>query len=59
MKVTIQCKDITSIKKEKTALVIPNAVQVFTESEKVHIVSLYTTFVLALKISVVNIEDYG
>ncbi|KAL9964996.1 hypothetical protein ACROYT_G028719 [Oculina patagonica] len=32
--VTIQCTEITSIRKEKTALVIPNAVQVCTESEK-------------------------
>ncbi|XP_031567029.1 protein Aster-B-like isoform X2 [Actinia tenebrosa] len=32
--VTIKCTDITSIRKEKTALVIPNAVQINTESEK-------------------------
>lgn len=32
--VTIQCTEISSIRKEKTALVIPNAVQVCTESEK-------------------------
>lgn len=32
---TIQCTEITSIRKEKTALVIPNAIQVCTESEKV------------------------
>lgn len=38
--VTIQCKDITSIKKEKTALVIPNAIQVCTESEKYFFASL-------------------
>ncbi|XP_020623293.1 GRAM domain-containing protein 1B-like isoform X2 [Orbicella faveolata] len=32
--VTIQCTEISSIRKEKTALVIPNAVQVCTETEK-------------------------
>ena len=32
---TIQCTEISSIRKEKTALVIPNAVQVCTELEKV------------------------
>ncbi|XP_020908813.1 protein Aster-B isoform X2 [Exaiptasia diaphana] len=32
--VTINCSDISSIRKEKTALVIPNAVQINTESEK-------------------------
>lgn len=35
LQVTIQCTEISSIRKEKTALVIPNAVQVCTEFEKV------------------------
>ncbi|XP_058941918.2 protein Aster-B isoform X4 [Pocillopora verrucosa] len=51
--VTIQCKDITSIKKEKTALVIPNAVQVFTESEKYFFASLIsrdTTYTVLFRI---------
>lgn len=32
--VTIRCSEVNSIRKEKTALVIPNAVQVCTETEK-------------------------
>lgn len=33
--ITIQLKDIKCIKKEKTAKVIPNAIQVCTDTEKV------------------------
>ncbi|XP_077985804.1 protein Aster-B-like [Glandiceps talaboti] len=32
--ITIRCKDITAITKEKTARVIPNAIQICTENEK-------------------------
>ena len=35
LQVTIKCTDVNGIRKEKTALVIPNAVQVCTETEKV------------------------
>lgn len=34
-KVTINLQNVTSLTKEKTALVIPNAIQVWTEAEKV------------------------
>ncbi|GLH00378.1 GRAM domain-containing protein 1B [Gryllus bimaculatus] len=39
--VTIQWKDVTAITKEKTALVIPNAVLICTESEK-HFLTSFT-----------------
>jgi len=35
----IPCKDIVKITKEKTALVIPNAVQIFTREEKYYFTS--------------------
>ncbi|XP_078672891.1 protein Aster-B-like isoform X33 [Branchiostoma floridae x Branchiostoma belcheri] len=38
---TIRCKDITSITKEKTAKVIPNAIQICTENEK-HFLTSFT-----------------
>lgn len=33
--ITIQLKDVTSMTKEKTAKLIPNAIQISTDSEKV------------------------
>ncbi|KAJ7391104.1 Protein Aster-B [Desmophyllum pertusum] len=51
--VTIQCKEISSIRKEKTALVIPNAVQVCTESEKYFFASFIsrdTTYTVLFRI---------
>jgi len=35
----IPCKDIVKITKEKTALVIPNAIQVYTRDEKYYFTS--------------------
>lgn len=34
-KISIQLKEVTCLKKEKTAKLIPNAIQICTESEKV------------------------
>lgn len=35
IQITIQLKDITSMTKEKTAKLIPNAIQISTDNEKV------------------------
>lgn len=35
-KISIQLKEVTCLKKEKTAKLIPNAIQICTESEKVN-----------------------
>ncbi|CAH3152799.1 unnamed protein product, partial [Porites evermanni] len=51
--VTIKCTDVNSIRKEKTALVIPNAVQVCTETEKYFFASFIsrdTTYTVLFRI---------
>lgn len=51
--VTIKCTDVNGIRKEKTALVIPNAVQVCTETEKYFFASFIsrdTTYTVLFRI---------
>ena len=50
---SIRLRDVTSITKEKTALIIPNAVQVSTESERFFFTSFVTrdsTFMMLFKL---------
>lgn len=51
--VSVQWKDVTSITKEKTALVIPNAISIQTASEKFFFTSFYSrdkTYMMLFKV---------
>ena len=41
--ITIPLKDVTSLTKEKTAKLIPNAIQISTDSDKVPVQATTTT----------------
>ena len=41
MQITILLKDVTSMTKEKTAKLIPNAIQISTDNEKVFLNTAY------------------
>jgi len=58
--VMIPCKDVVKITKEKTALVIPNAIQICTQDEKYNFTSFATrdkTFLVLERVRKCATED--
>lgn len=54
-KITILLKDVTSMTKEKTAKLIPNAIQISTDNEKVSMVpALASVHVPLIGLSIIN-----
>ena len=56
----IPCKDVVKITKEKTALVIPNAIQICTRDEKYNLTSFAArdkTFLVLERVRKCAVED--